>query len=97
MEIMQADYEMLLRVPGIGPLGARRIVSARRISHLTYEDLKKMGIVLKRAQFFITCNGKIPAGLRFSAATLIGQLERIEQGLLPDAVPEQLSLFDNAG
>ncbi len=97
VEIMQADYEMLLRVPGIGPLGARRIVSARRISHLTYEDLKKMGIVLKRAQFFITCNGKIPAGLRFSAATLIGQLERIEQGLLPDAVPEQLSLFDNAG
>lgn len=97
VEIMQADYEMLLRVPGIGPLGARRIVSARRISHLTYEDLKKMGIVLKRAQFFITCNGKIPAGLRFSAATLIGQLERIEQGLLPNAVPEQLSLFDNAG
>ena len=97
VEIMQADYEMLLRVPGIGPLGARRIVSARRISHLTYEDLKKMGIVLKRAQFFITCNGKIPAGLRFSAATLIGHLERIEQGLLPDAVPEQLSLFDNAG
>ena len=97
VEIMGADYEMLLRVPGIGPISARRIVSARRMAHLTYEDLKKMGVVLKRAQFFITCSGKRQPGLKFSSATLTGQLESIERGELPAPAQEQLSLFDNVG
>jgi len=97
VEIMRADYETLLRVPGIGPISARRIVSARRMAHLTYEDLKKMGVVLKRAQFFITCGGKRQPGLRFSDATLVGQLESIERGELPAPAQEQLSLFDNVG
>lgn len=97
VEIMRADYETLLRVPGIGPLSAKRIISARRVSHLTCENLKKIGVVLKRAQFFITCDGKAPQGLRFSPATLSRQLEHIERERLPSAVPEQLSLFDNAG
>lgn len=97
VEIMRADYETLLRVPGIGPLSAKRIISARRVSHLTCENLKKIGVVLKWAQFFITCDGKAPQGLRFSPATLSRQLEHIERERLPSAVPEQLSLFDNAG
>jgi len=97
VEIMRADYEMLLRVPGIGPLSAKRIVSARRVSHLTWEDLKKVGVVLKRAQFFITCGGKAPSGLRFSPSTISRQLELIERSRRPAAVPEQLSLFDDAG
>ena len=97
VEIMRADYEMLLRVPGIGPLSARRIVSARRMTRLSYEDLKKMGVVLKRAQFFITCGGKVRSGLRFSPSTLVSQLESIERGELPEPGPVQLSLFDNAG
>lgn len=97
VEIMTADYERLLRVPGIGPMSAKRILSARRVSRLTFEDLKKMGVVLKRAQFFITCCGKQRSGLRFSDATLAGQLEQMERGELPPGEAEQLSLFDSAG
>ena len=59
VEIMTADLGRLLRVPGIGPTGARRILSARRTGLLHFDDLKKMGIVLKRAQFFILCGGRM--------------------------------------
>jgi putative DNA modification/repair radical SAM protein len=98
VEITTADYETLLRVPGIGPLSAKRIISARRVSHLRFEDLKKLGIVLKRAQFFITCGGRMRSGLRYSASTLVRQLESIQRGELPcDGTPVQLSLFDTAG
>ena len=97
VEIMRADYEMLLRVPGIGPVSAKRIISARRTGHLQFEDLKKLGVVLKRAQFFITCCGKMRSGLRFSAATLAQQLAAIEQGQLPSESVQQLSLFDSVG
>lgn len=58
IEVMRADYYTLLRVPGIGPKSAKRIVSARRYGVLNFENLKKMGVVLKRASYFITCNGK---------------------------------------
>ena len=96
VEIMRADYETLLRVPGIGPTSARRIVSARRTAHLRFEDLKKLGVVVKRAQYFLTCGGRMPEGLRFSPATLPQQLALAEPGL-PGEQPEQLSLFDQAG
>ena len=97
VEVMQADYETLLRVPGIGPTSARRIVSARRISHLCHEDLKKLGVVLKRAQFFVTCCGKMRDGLRFSSETLVRQLETMERSQLPSLQMQQLSLFDTVG
>ncbi len=97
VEIMRAEYETLLRVPGIGPVSARRIVSARRVSHLRYEDLSRLGVVLKRAQFFITCGGRMRSGLRFSAGTLLRQLEAVEHGQLPQAEAQQLSLFDSVG
>ena len=97
VEIMRADPETLLRVPGIGPVSARRILSARRQSHLRFEDLKKLGVVVKRAQFFITCGGRMRQGLRFSPATLAAQLEQMERGLLPESGMEQLSLFDHVG
>jgi len=58
VEINQVDYEMLLRIPGIGVRSALRIVTARRVSSLSYDDLKKLGVVLKRAKYFITCRGK---------------------------------------
>ena len=61
------------------------------------EDLKKLGVVLKRAQYFITCGGKVRSGLQFSAATLIRQLEAIEQGQLPSTQMQQVSLYDPAG
>ena len=59
VEVQTATYDKLLRVPGIGPKSARRIMSARRYGSLTYESLKKMGVVLKRAHYFITCNGRM--------------------------------------
>lgn len=97
VEIMHADYETLLRVPGIGPVSARRIVSARRSTHLRFEDLKKLGVVLKRAQFFLTCSGRLRDGLRYSVTTLHRQLESIERGQLPVDEAQQLSLFGSAG
>ena len=59
VEINKASYEMILRVPGIGVTGARRICRARRYAILDFNDLKRMGIVLKRAMYFITCSGRI--------------------------------------
>ena len=58
VEINHADYSTLLRVPGIGVISAKRIILARRQFHLTFEDLKRLGVVMKRARYFITCNGK---------------------------------------
>ena len=97
VEIMRADYETLLRVPGIGPTSARRIVSARRTAHLRFEDLKKLGVVVKRAQYFLLCDGRAAPGLGFSPATIVQQLEALERGLLPSGEMQQLSLFDAVG
>ena len=58
VELYRADYETLLRVPGIGVKSARRIVATRRIAPLRYDDLIRIGVVMKRARFFITCNGR---------------------------------------
>lgn len=58
VEVQTAPYDMLLRIPGIGPKSAGRIMYARRYGRLDYDSLKKMGVVLKRAHYFITCNGK---------------------------------------
>lgn len=58
IEINRADYEQLLRVPGIGVKSARRILAARRVGSLGFDDLKRIGIVMKRAQYFITCRGR---------------------------------------
>ncbi len=58
VEVNAASYEWLLRVPGIGVTSARRIVGSRRFQSLAFEDLGKLGVVLKRAAFFITCGGR---------------------------------------
>ena len=59
VEVQTASYELLLRIPGIGPKSAARIVSARRYGTLTFDHLKKIGVVLKRAHYFLTCSGKM--------------------------------------
>lgn len=59
VEVNTASYDLLLRVPGIGPNGVRKIMEARRFGTVNFEMLKRMHIVLKRAQYFITCNGKM--------------------------------------
>ncbi|MGN0150935.1 MAG: putative DNA modification/repair radical SAM protein [Wujia sp.] len=58
LEVQTASYDMLLRIPGIGPKSAGRIIYARRYGRLDFDSLKKMGVVMKRAHYFITCNGK---------------------------------------
>lgn len=58
VEINRASYHMLLRVPGIGVMSAKRICAARRHAFLSYDSLKRLGIVMKRAKYFITCKGR---------------------------------------
>ena len=94
IEINKADYNMLLRVPGIGVKSAMRIVSARRYTSIDFEDLKKLGIVLKRAQYFITCKGKY-YGLKSMDKEII-RSKIIDKALINDEVI-QLSMFDNRG
>ncbi len=92
VEANQADYEALLRVPGVGVKSARRILSARRVGPLTFEGLKRLGVVLKRAQYFLTCSGKPMAGLKVREDGLLRHLTALDAPKEP--VPEQLSLFD---
>ena len=97
VEVNTADYETLLRVPGIGVTSARRILSARRTGRIHLEDLRRMGVVMKRAQYFLTASGKMPDGLRFTPDSLLRSLIAAEQPLLPQQEMVQLSLFDSAG
>ncbi|MEG1683997.1 MAG: putative DNA modification/repair radical SAM protein [Oscillospiraceae bacterium] len=95
VEIRTASYEELLRVPGIGVTGARRILTARRGGPLHCDDLRKLGIVMKRAQYFITAGGKMTEGLRFTPSSLLQQLIAAESAAVPEASSmQQLSLFD---
>lgn len=62
VDVNRADYHLLLRVPGIGIRSARRITEARRVQKLSLEDLKKLGVVMKRARYFVAANGKVSEG-----------------------------------
>ena len=96
VEVNRADRESLLRVPGVGILSARRILAARRAGPLHIEDLKKLGVVMKRAQYFLTASGRMAEGLRFTPDSLLRSLIAAERPLLPQQEGEQLSLFDTA-
>lgn len=97
VEINTADYESLLRIPGVGVTSARRILSARRAGRLQIDDLRKLGVVMKRAQYFLTASGKMPDGLRFTPDSLLRGLIAAERPLLPQQETVQLSLFDSVG
>ncbi|WP_312643652.1 putative DNA modification/repair radical SAM protein [Hydrogenoanaerobacterium sp.] len=94
VEINTATYDTLLRVPGIGVKSAQRIVAARRTGSIDYAGLKKIGVVVKRAQYFITCRGKLAEGLKITPEGAMRALisERCA-AMLPQYQPEQLSLF----
>lgn len=98
VEINQADYRVLLRVPGIGYKSAGRIVKARRMGNLSFDDLKKMGVVLRRALYFITCSGKTMYPIRidedYIARNLLNTKERLPEGA-GSMTFRQLSLFDD--
>ena len=97
VEVNRADYEALLRVPGIGVTSARRILVARRMGPLHADDLKKLGVVLKRAQYFLTCSGQLATPLRLTQSGILASLLSIERAALPAQPMEQLSLFDQVG
>lgn len=99
VEVMRADYDTLLRVPGIGYRSAQRIVRARRLGTLDYGTLKKMGVVLKRAIYFITCGGRqmYPVKLEedYILRNILDGKERLPGGIRQDSSYEQLTLFDD--
>jgi putative DNA modification/repair radical SAM protein len=96
LDVNRAPYSDLLRVPGIGVKSARRIVTARRTGPVHFDGLKKLGVVLKRAQYFITCSGKTAEGLKITQdAVLRSLMSESALGRLQDGFqPEQLSLFE---
>ena len=99
VEVETAPMEVLLRVPGIGPKSARRIRSAQAYGSLSFETLKKMGVVLKRAHYFITCGGRmmyrIPLEEEFITRQLVS-LNRKENWQLEEREGQrQMSLFDD--
>ncbi len=92
LEVNKVDYHSLLRIPGIGQKSAQRIIAARRFGSLTFSDLARLGVVLKRARYFITCSGRFLENVDNETA--------IRQRLLPKTVPKlpeasnpQLPLF----
>ena len=93
VEVNRADYELLLRVPGIGVKSARRILTARKTGSLDFDGLKKLGVVLKRAKYFVLCRGKAAPGIVMTHQAILrallsdSALDSLQQG-------EQLSLFD---
>ena len=89
VEINRASYEMLMRIPGIGAVSARRIIRQRKLAPVKFEDLKKMGVVMKRAKYFLTCSGRYYGERRFEQETIRNSILQMENGL-------QLSMFDNS-
>ena len=88
VEVNKADFLNLLRVPGIGRRSAEKIVAARRVHNLDFDNLKKMRVVLKRAKYFITCNGKM-----FDRYNLLPEIltEKLREG----SEYTQMTIFDS--
>ena len=99
VESNTADYHMLRRVPGSGNKSALRIVKARRLGTLDFTDLKRIGVVLKRAIYFITCKGKQMYPLKieedYITRQLLGVKEKLPAHLTENVTYKQLSLFDD--
>lgn len=96
VEINTADYFTLLRIPGIGVISSKKIIRARREFLLDFEALKKLGVVLKRAKYFITCKGKyFDKVYKFNQNFIETNLITQERNASPLPQFQQLSLFDN--
>lgn len=96
LEVNRADYLELLRVPGIGPRSARRIVRARRMAGLHGDDLQRLGVVMKRARWFLTARGRYLGSSNWRTEHVRRQLTMPSPGSSPSSVPEQLELFSPA-
>lgn len=97
VEVNKADYYTLLRVPGMGVKSARRIIAARRTEPLNFEALKKIGVVLKRALYFITCSGRMMYPVKieedYISSHLISEEKRKVWNIGTTGTYRQLSLF----
>ena len=95
VDVNTAPYEMLLRIPGVGVTSAKRIRAARRMGTLDFADLRRMGIVLKRARYFITVRGRYMDDVNMSEGFILQNLIG-DKSLVPalNAPGRQLSLFD---
>ncbi len=94
VDVNRADYEQILRIPGIGVKSAKRIIVARRARRLRHEDLKLLGVVMKRAVHFLTCDGRTERTTALSVERLrflLAGKPTVQQLLLPfpadDAAP----------
>lgn len=87
VEVNKASYEMLMRIPGIGSVSARRIIRQRKVAAVKFDDLKKMGVVIKRAKYFLTCCGRYYGNKRFEPEIIKNSILQMENGL-------QISMFD---
>lgn len=100
VEIQKADYRTLLRVPGIGYKSAQRIIRARRHANLGFDDLKRMGGVLKRALYFITCSGRMMYPTKLDEDYIVRNLVS-DRTMVPKELRnqgyEQLTLSDILG
>jgi putative DNA modification/repair radical SAM protein len=89
VEINYADYKTLLRVPGLGVISGKKILALRKVKKITFEDLPKLGIVMKRAKYFITVQGKSTGFLSLSPETIRRKI------LGPESEAVQLNLFSS--
>ncbi len=98
VEVQTADCHTLLRIPGVGVKSAKRIITARRMGTLDFAALKKFGVVLKRAMYFITCGGRMMIPLKmnrsFILTNLLGLRETMPPGITGETVYQQMSLLD---
>ena len=99
VEIQTAPYQMLLRIPGIGVKSARRIMGARKSARLDFDGLKRIGVVLKRAHYFITCNGKMMYRTKIDEDYITRHILELDKRknweLEYDVTFRQISLFDD--
>ncbi len=99
VEVNRAEYQTLLRVPGIGVKSARRIVQARKSAKLDLEDLKRLGVVMKRAVYFITCMGRMCYQIKLEENSITHHLIHDDRKKLYELQEkesyQQMSLFDD--
>ena len=94
IEINQASLKALLRIPGLGLRSAYRIIEARKVHRLEFEDLKKIGVVLKRAIYFLTCNGKYFSEIKLEEKSVRRKLNPgIDLNDFDNPKEEQLTIF----
>ncbi|NMF03160.1 putative DNA modification/repair radical SAM protein [Clostridium beijerinckii] len=95
VEINKVSYEKLLRVPGIGVTSAKKILKIRRVHNLTFDDLRNLRVVLKRAKYFITCSGKYHGDVLFDTIKIKNKLLEHDISKSSSINPNQISFFDN--